>query len=815
MPRSQARPPKHRSRFRDAAAAVLRDAIDEAGGVEVFAIGDVDREGFVFEVEITCRGTEGAVPALLTRPKAGQVVIHNHPSGILRPSDADFQLAHQYGDEGIGVVIVDSRVQNATWVVEPAVREDQPIDRDRVRAFFEEDLPRTLPGCEHRPGQLALALDIADVLDEGGIRVAEAGTGTGKSLAYLVPAVLWAQANQGKVAIATYTIHLQSQLLQSDIPLMRRAGLDVKAALIKGRNNYVCRRKLGEALADEGQDAELLRRIAGQTQDGLGTRQAFGEAIHPDLWERIESDGHQTLRARCPYYNSCFYYDARREAASSDVLLLNHALLLADLVIKAEGGGGVVPRYDRVILDEGHHLEDAATSATSAALTQRAVTRALKPLIDTSRRKGALHKLRAGPLGKDLAVANALGQLQGQLVELQDKVESRFVEIDALALGDERQLRLTDGLRRGPAWPPIRASLENLAGQLERTTDTMLEVYERLDRRKLEVKQLQPVLDVQRALDRLTRHATQARSMLASDAQSCRWIERRGRGMRAVPVLRSAPIEIGGLLERLLFTPLTSVAVTSATLRVAGRFDHWLRRHGVPPGVAATGTYESPFDYREQALLGLPKDLPDPTAPSWARQVGEVVARLVRVSQGSAFVLCTSYRLVDQLAARLRAEDGLPPVLAQGEGSREVLLRRYLSTPGSVLVGTDSFWEGVSVVGDDLRLVVIPRLPFRVPTEPVAQARYERLEAQGRDPFRELSLPQAILKLRQGFGRLIRTTSDSGAVVILDRRLHDRWYGRLFLSSLPPARRIVGPGRRVEQALGGFYAEQGYPPSRG
>jgi len=795
---------------------VLREAIDEAGGVEVFAIGDVDREGFVHALEISCRGTEDAVPALLTRPRAGQVVIHNHPSGLLRPSAADFQLAHQYGDEGVGVVIVDSDVTRATWVVEPAVREDQPVDRDRLVAFFEEDLPRILPGCEDRPGQLALALDIADVLEVGGVRIAEAGTGTGKSLAYLVPAVLWAQANQGKVAIATYTIHLQSQLLNADIPLMRRAGLDVKAALIKGRNNYVCRRKLGEALGDSGDDGDLLRRIAGWAEAaGEGTRQQFGEALHPDLWERIESDGHQTLRARCPHYNSCFYYDARRRAAASDVLLLNHALLLADLVIKAEGGGGVVPRYDRVILDEGHHLEDAATSATSAALTQRAVRRAIRPLLDTPRRKGALHRLRRGPLGQDPGVAQALGGLTGELAELSDKVESRFVEVDALGLGQERQLRITDQLRRTPRWPPLKVSLENLAGSLEQGTRRIGDVYERLDRRKLDLKEVQPVLDVQRALDRLTRHAQQARTMLADDGHSCRWIERRGRGMRAVPVLRSAPIEIGGLLARLLFTPLTSVAVTSATLRVAGRFDHWLSRHGVEPGQASCSTYESPFDYTRQALLGLPRDLPDPTAAGWAEQVGDTVARLVRTSRGSAFVLCTSYRLVDQLAARLRAEDGGPPVLAQGEGSREQLLQRYLTAPGSVLVGTDSFWEGVSVVGDDLRLVVIPRLPFRVPTEPVSQARYERLEAQGRDPFRELSLPQAILKLRQGFGRLIRTTRDSGAVVVLDRRLHDRWYGRLFLRSLPPARRVVGPTRRVDEALEHFFGQEGYPPTRG
>jgi ATP-dependent DNA helicase DinG len=261
---------------------------------------------------------------------------------------------------------------------------------------------------------------------------------------------------------------------------------------------------------------------------------------------------------------------------------------------------------------------------------------------------------------------------------------------------------------------------------------------------------------------------------------------------------------VGPLLDDLLFSRIAAVGVTSATLTVGGSFAPWLQRHGVTE--ARTASIPSPFSYREQAILALPRDLPRPDRPGWVERVGEVTIDLLRASGGGAFVLCTSYRMVDDLSRSISDALGAThPVLVQGRGSRERLLQRFRQAPGAILVGTDSFWEGVSVRGDGLRLVVIPRLPFRVPTEPISQARYERLERQGRDPFRSWSLPAAVIKLRQGFGRLIRARTDRGAVVILDRRLHDMWYGRVFLQSLPDARRITGPAQSIVEQLTRFY----------
>lgn len=804
-------------RFHPDAAEALKAAIDEAGGVEVFAIGELEdhpRSGAarVRSLEVHCRGTAGAVPALLQRPRSGQVVIHNHPSGNLEPSAADFELAARYGDEGIGVVIVDSAVTRDNWVVEPATRAAQPVDRDRLRAFFLDDLPRVLPGCESRRGQLDMALAMADALDEGGVLIAEAGTGTGKSLAYLVPAVLWATANDAKVAVSTYTLHLQSQLLNADIPLIRAAGIDFHASLIKGRNNYLCRRKLALAAQDAGEDRGLMQQLLRWSEEGAseGTRQELGESLAAEQWERVESDAHQTLRARCEHYNRCFYYQSRRRAGASHLLVMNHALMMADRMIKDLGAAGVVPRYDRVILDEGHHLEDAATGAGSSRLTVRALSRALSPLLDGPRRKGALSRIERSPVAKRVPqVVARVHELTDAVANLRHDAENRFRELAMAGLGDQQQLRLTPAFQQSEGWTEVlQPSVEAVARRLEDTAFKIAGLQEAVDLRDIGPEHAQPWLDLARARARLEHYSDVAWRFLGTDEALCRWLERDAARDLYGGLARvcAAPVDVGPLLRKVLFDATHTVGVTSATLSVNRHFTHYLRRHGLGEGEGVrTELYPSPFDYGRQSVLALPRDIPPPDrGPGWLDAAGRAVVELTRVSGGGAFVLCTSYEQIQHFTAQLRAGGGVQ-VFAQGEAPRQALLARYLENPGAVLVGTDSFWEGVSVKGEALRLVVIPRLPFRVPTEPVAQARTELLERQGLDPFRVMALPQAVIKLRQGFGRLIRTQTDRGAVVILDRRLMDRWYGRAFLHSLPPARRITGPTRVVLQRLAAFY----------
>jgi ATP-dependent DNA helicase DinG len=804
-------------RFAPSAASSLRSAIREAGGVEVFAIGEVE-DGRVVAVQIACRGTEDAVPALLERPRAGQVVIHNHPSGDLRPSGPDLHLAGLYGDDGVGVVIVDSDLTRENWVVEPHAEVMHPVDPDAVRRFFEEALPRALPGHEPRPDQLRMALSVAEALSEDRPLVVEAGTGTGKSLAYLVPAALWARANDRKVVISTFTKALQGQLLADDLPVLPRAGLDVKATVMQGRNNYLCKRRLGlavaedEALPQDDRDPVLADVVAWEATTEVGARADLPLDVPRSLWERVESDTDLTLRVRCPHYEHCHYYQARRRAAAAHVVVVNHALLIADLSLKHQGAPGILPRYRRLVIDEAHHLEDAATGALSDRLTLRGLQRATAPLVRRGKRAGVLeriartHTTEAGILDAPdrASLSEALGPTLDAVNALRDEGAGTLEALGA-ALPEAQALRLTEPILEGEAWrtdlePPILRLLDLYGAALGH----LGRIHALFEERPLPPEHAPPIQELARARRRLASHRAVIDRLLEEDAETCRWLApARGRG-DASATLNAAPVRVARLLRGVLWERLPGTTCTSATLSVGGRFGFWQGRVGLTE--PATATFPSPFDYPRQAVLALPRDLPPPDDPDFLATSGELLVEACRLSWGGTFVLCTSHQAVQAYAARLSgALPGDWPVLAQGTAGRGVLLRWFRESRKAVLVGTDSFWEGVSVRGLALRQVIVPRLPFRVPTEPLHEARVDLEVLEGRDPFRSLILPRAALRLRQGFGRLIRSQRDRGVVVLLDRRLHTRTYGRALLHQLPPARRLVGPWRQVRDGLDAYW----------
>lgn len=774
-------------RFRPEAAAALRAAIREAGGIEVYAVGEVEgRE--VVSIEVHARGTEDAVLALQSRPRHGQVVIHNHPSGGLAPSAADMHLAGDFGEDGVGFVIVDNLLTRANWVVEPARRVEVAVDVGEVERFFTETLPRVLPGWEPRPGQVAMALRVAAGLHDGGVLVLEAGTGTGKSLAYLVPAALWALANRSKVVVSTYTRTLQAQLVRDDLPLVQRVlGAELKTAVLKGRNNYLCRRKVEIAAREAEPPPGLERVLAWAAATAHGDVSEAGFEVDEDTWDLVESDVDQTLRARCPHFNSCFYYQARRRAAAAHLIVANHALLLADLSIKGEPGArGILPRFDRVVVDEAHHLEQAATSVSAVRLSARSITRAVAPLLPRGPRPGALARLGRLPPAAPL--------VDGASDALTLARDTARVGFELLASGVAEPTRVR-------AAPPGPDFFVELGEELDRAAARLGALEAALADVELPAAEAQPLLDLGRARRRLEGAASSSRAFLAEDDAWCRYLDPGSAGVAAA----RAPVAIGPFLRRVLQEGQHTAVLTSATLAVNGRIDHYLDRVGL---AGEHAVFPSPFDYARQALLALPKDLPPPGDPGFHDAVAPMIVDAIRASRGGAFVLCTSHAAVRELSVRVSAAVGQEhAILVQGRGGRGPLLERFRADRGAVLFGTDSFWEGVSVRGDGLRLVIIPRLPFRVPTEPVAQARYEKLQAEGLDPFRAYALPEAVLKLRQGFGRLVRSQTDRGAVLVLDRRIHEMWYGRVFLASLPPARRVVGPARMVLAQLRQFFSE--------
>jgi ATP-dependent DNA helicase DinG len=440
-----------------------------------------------------------------------------------------------------------------------------------------------------------------------------------------------------------------------------------------------------------------------------------------------------------------------------------------------------------MVLDEAHHLEQAATSVSAARVSALQISRALGPVIGRNRRLGALERLAE----KWPKLTEMAGEAHFAATSTRDLAKIGFEQI-----ADE--IEQPTRVRGAPAHADF---FTELADKMERSAARLGAMQAALEGEEVKLQDAQPLLDLGRAKRRLEEAAQTTRAFLDDAEGEVRWFDP---GRRAVAAAR-APVDVAPFLRDVLVDRPFASVLTSATLAVNGRIDHFAGRTGLTD--AAFESFPSPFDYEKQAILALPKDLPSPDSSEWLDAVADVLVQAIDASRGGAFVLCTSHDAVRTLGDRVESVLGRRhAILRQGRGAKGRLLQLFREDRGAVLFGTDSFWEGVSVRGDGLRLVAIPRLPFRVPTEPVAEARYERIRAHGGDPFRAYSLPEAVLKLRQGFGRLVRSGTDRGAVLVLDRRLHEMWYGRVFLASLPNARRVVGPTRMVLGQLHAFYA---------
>ncbi len=698
--------------------------------------------------------------------------------------------------------------------------EPVPVDPAELRALLGPGgaVSEVLPGFEERQEQLRMMEAVAEALNTSEHLLVEAGTGTGKSMAYLLPAIYSAARNGQRVVVSTNTLNLQDQLFHKDIPALQRClPLEFRAALLKGRGNYLCQRRwlVLSRLPNLGPPEILLliRTLIWLSLTETGDRAELNlSPAESGLWSRVSAQAESCALANCPQFRrgSCFVVRARRNAENAHLIVVNHALLLSDLATS----GGVLPEYSHLVVDEAHHLEEEATEQLGFTLSWGDLSSFLAGLcqITTGHRAvGFLPELLVALREKEVTSEEAT-RFKGLVLAAESSVESALEEgrsfFEALCCFlhdhvDDRsragaRLRITSSVRAQPGWSEIEVRWAELAEKLEnlqRHCQRLAATVQLLDEGQILEQEglLAELSGFQSYLDRVRTQGEEIVSIASPNG--IYWIS--GATLQEDLALSSAPLHVGEALNNALFSCKDSVILTSATLTAEGSFDYIRERLGVEE--ARELMVGSPFDYKRSTLLYVVQDIPEPTRPASQRAVESTLTDLVLALEGRTLVLFTSHAQLRLTAGAIRSrleERGIL-LLAHGlDGSRRRLLQAFMSSPRAVLMGTSSFWEGIDVVGEALSCLVIVKLPFSVPTDPIFAARSEAFE----EPFRQYSVPQTILRLKQGFGRLIRSRSDRGIVVILDSRVGSKFYGPSFIHSLPQCTVRMGPAVHVAEA---------------
>ncbi len=617
------------------------------------------------------------------------------------------------------------------------------------------------PDYEYRPGQIQMARAVMRAFDDRHHLIVEAGTGTGKTLAYLVPAVAAALGGRGRVIVSTGTKNLQEQLMEKDIPFLQSVlPKKFTAAYMKGRNNYVCLQRLGRAETSpvlEGlEEVDYFEEVTHWARESsTGDRAELGslpEAL--SFWRHIDARSEICTGQKCTDFNACFITRMRDRAQNADIIVVNHHLFFADLALRNGAYGSVLPDYSAVILDEAHLIEDVASEYFGAQVSNYQVDDLLRDVGYLSLEKTEDDREVSKISSRVLHFADNfwMGFRQGRgeegrypIIPYTFATKDSEGEISATQLGD------------------LYTALDGALGRLETTLDVVKEKTAEIENLVRRIRQVR--FDLQFIVT-------------GADKKFVYWTERRGRGL----FLRASPIDVSGLLDDKLFSAVETVVLTSATLSSAGNFAFIRERLGLDK--AEDLIAESTFDYQTQALLYLPPKMPDPRSLEWTEAAAAEVTKIVNATEGRAFVLSTSLAGMQSLYDLVMPELDYP-CLIQGSTSKGRLLARFRETPHAVLFATSSFWQGVDVRGEQLSCVIIDKLPFAVPTDPIVAARQRYIEDEGGSSFFEYSVPQAIISLKQGLGRLIRSTTDRGVLAVLDPRLRTKSYGRLFLKSLP------------------------------
>lgn len=782
----------------------LRTSIEEAEGNEVLFSGKADQNGIVNEIILAARGKEDTVPVIESVIDFGDVLIHNHPNGLLVPSEADLDVAGRLGRHGIGAYIIDNQATRLYVVAEIIKRNKKELlDIDEAAGYLDDGgaLSQNVEDYEARPQQIDFLKAVCSSFNKDNITIAEAGTGVGKSFAYLIPAFKWAEKNKERVIISTGTINLQHQLLEKDIPVIQKLlGTKLKAVLVKGRQNYLCLRRFNDRLQEAGlfdneADFKAIEKWLEVTKTGERSDLTFFPTW--ELWSDICSESESCLGIKCPYRDKCFVIKSRKEATGASIIVVNHHLLFSDMEARMEddfNGTSILPNYSRVIFDEAHNLENAATSYFSQSVNKgyilkvmHHIYRRVKDRIFGIYRFWSYYTEQKTKLE---SIPQQIAVIISRTDDLEKVIQANVLMNDNSPVLDMR----SDSINASD----IYEAVGNLRNEVNDLFNIITDIHEELSKMPdKEVKNDKRMYETSIVKNKLSGIISMLNDFIANQETCINYIEK-GKKYSSLFI---APLSVSETLREIIFNRLSNVVLVSATLSVNKSFEFYATRiglHDVDRPVARF-IFDSPFEYKKNVLLSIPSDLPEPKSADYSQKLSDLIKNVLIISEGKGLVLFTSYSMLKTVYDLVRDDFSNAGItlFKQGDDDNKKLLGNFFINKNSVLFATDSFWEGVDVPGESLSVLIICRLPFKVPSDPVIKARMELIEKNGGNSFLEYSLPEAVIKLRQGFGRLIRRKSDRGVILITDTRILSKFYGKIFFNSLPETRRDITSSDRI------------------
>ena len=792
----------------------MRLEISESGGNEVFFRGIPDGEGIVSEVEVIARGNSSSVAALLNMMRKNEVIIHNHPSGVLIPSDEDVSISSMYGEVGGASYIVNNAVDDI-YVIVP-LKEFIKIDVDE---YFGENgaIHKNFGKFEVRREQYEMAKFIENSMNENKKLIVEAGTGTGKTIAYLLPTLLYAIENNLKVIVSTNTINLQEQLVNKDIPLLKKIiNEDFNYQIVKGRGNYLCKRKLYNIdvteketdTEEERTEKNIIRNLIDWDKNvtRTGDRNELKYEISNSIWEKVNSEVDMCKGVKCPHYSKCHFFKARKNVADATLLIVNHHMFFADLAIRNQTGFytnySILPNYDIVVFDEAHNIEDTArnyfTFETSKISFGRLMGNIYNRRVVNSSNGGAIVRLmtylneslsseeyeKVDELKED-AIAE-LNIFYDKGIDIFDKLIYLFSENN-----NNREIKIKIDKQKMQSNKAFREVMEINSQFKESYGNLVIRINKFLNtvsNYNLEDKE-GFLFEFSRYYERLKQYYKKFEFILEGKEEGyVYWAN--VTTIRPNVKLYATPFDISDELNDNLFTKMDRMVFTSATLAVDNKFDYYKKSIGLMKENRRKideRIVKSPFDYEKQMKVYIPEDALDPTNIEFLRDLEEFIEGAIKNTKGHCFLLFTSYSalnfLYNQLKSRFSEKEYT--LIKQNDFPRHEMIEIFKNSKNPILFGTDSFWEGVDVQGEQLQSVIITKLPFKVPNDPVTEAIIENIRKNGQNPFNDYQVPQAVIKFKQGVGRLIRSKTDSGNIIILDNRIIKKMYGKKFLSALP------------------------------